>query len=421
MKYGFIKVAAITPQVEVADCPHNARAIAKGMEQAYQEGAQIAVFPELSLTGYTCGDLFLQDSLLAGTRKALEDLVEKSKEYAGMLSFVGLPVLFEQKLYNCAAAIQDGRILALVPKKHLPNYSEFYEQRHFIPAPEENRKIQWGGREIPFGNHLLLECTNQPALLVGVEICEDLWVASPPSIGLAMAGATLIVNLSASDETIGKAEYRRSLVKGQSARLLCGYVYCDAGDGESTTDMVFAGHNLIAENGRVLAESEPFQNGMIVTEIDVERMLYDRRRMSTWISQTDSYQRVSFELRETAVRLTRDISKYPFVPQAEERLEMILSMQANGLKKRLSHVHADRAVIGISGGLDSTLALLVAVRAADQLAWDRKRILGITMPCFGTTYRTRSNAELLCDRLGIECRRIDIAESVRVHFQAICP
>lgn len=419
MKYGFIKVAAITPRVEVADCPYNARTIAQGMEQAYQAGAQVVVFPELSLTGYTCGDLFLQENLLTGARMALEDLVEKSKECAGLLSFVGLPVLFEQKLYNCAAVIQDGRILAFVPKKHLPNYSEFYEQRHFTPAPEENRRIRWEGREIPFGNHLLFECANQPALVVGVEICEDLWVVSPPSIGLAMAGATLIVNLSASDETIGKAEYRRSLVEGQSARLLCGYVYCDAGDGESTTDMVFAGHNLIAENGRVLAESEPFQNSMIVTEIDVERMLYDRRRMSTWISQTDGYERVAFELKETAVRLTRDISKYPFVPQAEERLEMILSMQANGLKKRLSHVHADHAVIGISGGLDSTLALLVAVRAADQLAWDRKRVLGITMPCFGTTHRTRSNAELLCDRLDIECRRIDIAESVRVHFQAI--
>lgn len=419
MEYGFIKTAAITPKIEVADCARNAEVIAEGMEQAYQAGAQIVVFPELSLTGYTCGDLFLQESLIRGVSRALRHLAEKSLECPGMMSFVGLPVLFEQKLYNCAAVIQNGEILAFIPKKHLPNYSEFYEQRHFMPAPEENRRILWENKEIPFGNHILLACENMPALIIGAEICEDLWVASPPSIALAAAGATLIVNLSASDETIGKDEYRRSLVKGQSARLLCGYVYCDAGDGESTTDMVFAGHNLIAENGEILTESEPFHNGMIITEIDVERLLYDRRRMSTWVSQTEGYEKIGFRLPQTRTKLTRPISCHPFVPADDRRLEMILSMQANGLKKRLSHTHADRAVIGISGGLDSTLALLVAVRAADQLGWDRNRVLGITMPCFGTTDRTRSNAELLCDRLGIECRRIDIADSVRVHFQAI--
>ncbi len=419
MEYGFIKTAAITPKIEVADCARNAEVIAEGMEQAYQAGAQIVVFPELSLTGYTCGDLFLQESLIRGVSRALRHLAEKSLECPGMMSFVGLPVLFEQKLYNCAAVIQNGEILAFIPKKHLPNYSEFYEQRHFMPAPEENRRILWENKEIPFGNHILLACENMPALIIGAEICEDLWVASPPSIALAAAGATLIVNLSASDETIGKDEYRRSLVKGQSARLLCGYVYCDAGDGESTTDMVFAGHNLIAENGEILTESEPFHNGMIITEIDVERLLYDRRRMSTWVSQTEGYEKIGFRLPQTRTKLTRPISCRPFVPADDRRLEMILSMQANGLKKRLSHTHADRTVIGISGGLDSTLALLVAVRAADQLGWDRNRVLGITMPCFGTTDRTRSNAELLCDRLGIECRRIDIADSVRVHFQAI--
>ena len=419
MEYGFIKTAAITPKIEVADCARNAEVIAEGMEQAYQAGAQIVVFPELSLTGYTCGDLFLQESLIRGVSRALRHLAEKSLECPGMMSFVGLPVLFEQKLYNCAAVIQNGEILAFIPKKHLPNYSEFYEQRHFMPAPEENRRILWENKEIPFGNHILLACENMPALVIGAEICEDLWVASPPSIALAAAGATLIVNLSASDETIGKDEYRRSLVKGQSARLLCGYVYCDAGDGESTTDMVFAGHNLIAENGEILMESEPFHNGMIITEIDVERLLYDRRRMSTWVSQTEGYEKIGFRLPQTRTKLTRPISCCPFVPADDRRLEMILSMQDNGLKKRLSHTNADRAVIGISGGLDSTLALLVAVRAADQLGWDRNRVLGITMPCFGTTDRTRSNAELLCDRLGIECRRIDIADSVRVHFQAI--
>ena len=419
MEYGFIKTAAITPKIEVADCARNAEVIAEGMEQAYQAGAQIVVFPELSLTGYTCGDLFLQESLIRGVSRALRHLAEKSLECPGMMSFVGLPVLFEQKLYNCAAVIQNGEILAFIPKKHLPNYSEFYEQRHFMPAPEENRRILWENKEIPFGNHILLACENMPALIIGAEICEDLWVASPPSIALAAAGATLIVNLSASDETIGKDEYRRSLVKGQSARLLCGYVYCDAGDGESTTDMVFAGHNLIAENGEILTESEPFHNGMIITEIDVERLLYDRRRMSTWVSQTEGYEKIGFRLPQTRTKLTRPISCRPFVPADDRRLEMILSMQANGLKKRLSHTHADRTVIGISGGLDSTLALLVAVRASDQLGWDRNRVLGITMPCFGTTDRTRSNAELLCDRLGIECRRIDIADSVRVHFQAI--
>lgn len=335
MEYGFIKTAAITPKIEVADCARNAEVIAEGMEQAYQAGAQIVVFPELSLTGYTCGDLFLQESLIRGVSRALRHLAEKSLECPGMMSFVGLPVLFEQKLYNCAAVIQNGEILAFIPKKHLPNYSEFYEQRHFMPAPEENRRILWENKEIPFGNHILLACENMPALIIGAEICEDLWVASPPSIALAAAGATLIVNLSASDETIGKDEYRRSLVKGQSARLLCGYVYCDAGDGESTTDMVFAGHNLIAENGEILTESEPFHNGMIITEIDVERLLYDRRRMSTWVSQTEGYEKIGFRLPQTRTKLTRPISCRPFVPADDRRLEMILSMQANGLKKRL--------------------------------------------------------------------------------------
>lgn len=419
MKYGFIKVAAITPPIAVADCIRNAQAIGLGIRKAAEAGVQIAVFPELCLSGYTCGDLFLQESLIRGVQEGLLQLLEQSRQYSELVSFIGMPLQHRQKLYNCAVAIQNGRILAVIPKRNLPNYSEFYEQRHFAAGTDANDIIELAGEKVPFGSRILLACKELPALRIGAEICEDLWVASPPSIDHAQAGATLIVNLSASDETVGKMEYRKSLVQGQSARLVCAYIYCDAGDGESTSDMVFAGHNLIAENGTVLAESQPFVNGMIVTEIDVARLLYDRRRMTTWKNQAEGYTEVEFSLPEREVPLTRQFSREPFIPQNPERLEMILTMQAAGLKKRLAHTHADRAVIGISGGLDSTLALLVAVRAADQLGWERRRILGITMPCFGTTERTRSNAEKLCDLLGVDSRCIDIAQSVRVHFDAI--
>ena len=420
MNYGFVKVAAITPVIAVADCLQNAVSIGGEMTKAFEAGVQAAVFPELCLTGYTCQDLFLQESLIRGVQEGLEKLLEVSAQCPGMLSFVGMPVPYEDKLYNCAAVLQSGKLLAFVPKTHLPNYAEFSEQRYFSRAPEGNHMIRWKGQEILFGNQIVFCCENIPDLKIGVEICEDLWVASPPSAGLAAAGATLIVNLSASDETIGKEQYRRSLVQGQSARLLCGYIYCDAGDGESTTDLVFAGHNLIAENGTVLAESQPFHNGMICSEIDVQRLVFDRRRMTTWTGNSQGYDQIYFVLPYQEVSLTRRVSRWPFVPEDDEsRLEMILQMQSSGLKKRLSHARTDSAVIGISGGLDSTLALLVTVRAADSLGWDRDRIIGITMPCFGTTDRTRSNAELLCECLKIQSRRIDITRSVRSHFQDI--
>lgn len=420
MNYGFIKVAAVTPGIAVADCLQNAVSIGSEMTKAFEAGVQVAVFPELCLTGYTCQDLFFQESLQRGVREGLEKLLEVSAQCPGMLSFVGMPISYEDKLYNCAAVLQSGKLLAFVPKTHLPNYAEFSEQRYFTGASEENHMIHFKGKEVLFGKKIVFCCENIPDLKIGVEICEDLWVASPPSAGLAAAGATLIVNLSASDETIGKEKYRRSLVQGQSARLLCGYVYCDAGDGESTTDLVFAGHNLIAENGTVLVESRPFHNEMICSELDVQRLVFDRRHMTTWTSNSQGYDQVYFTLPDQEVPLTRPVSRWPFVPdQDENRLEMILQMQSAGLKKRLSHARVDSAVIGISGGLDSTLALLVAVRAADSLRWERDRIIGITMPCFGTTDRTRSNAELLCDCLKIQSRRIDITRSVRSHFQDI--
>ncbi|MBQ7915157.1 MAG: NAD(+) synthase, partial [Firmicutes bacterium] len=415
MKYGFIKVAAITPTVVVADCSKNAAAIAEDMKKAAEAGVQIAVFPELCITGYTCGDLFWQESLLWGANEGLKAVQEASKAVPGLLSFVGVPVLYRQKLYNCAAAVQEGRVLAFVPKKNLNSA----ELRQFAPAPETNETVAWDRVQVPFGCNILLSCDTMTGLKIGAEIGDDLWVANPPSVGLAEAGASIIVNLSAGYETIGKMEYRRNLVLGQSGRLVCGYVYCNAGDGESTTDYVFAGHNMIAENSVMLSESKPFENGMIVSEVDVQRILFDRRRMNGWCNDVNGYLEVNFTLPQQEVQLTRQVDTAPFIPKNEEGLELILTMQANGLKKRLAAAYASSAVIGISGGLDSTLALLVAVRAADQLGWDRKKIMGITMPCFGTTVRTKSNAELLCDSLGIECKCIDIAESVRVHFQAI--
>ena len=422
MKYGFIKVAAATPNIRVADCEYNTAQIIETIGKARDAQAKLLVLPELCLTGYTCGDLFLQDLLLKSVRDSLEE-IRKATAGHDMLVAVGAPLVHHQKLYNCAVILCNGKILGIVPKRNIPNYSEFYELRHFAPAPEENGVIVIGGKEYPFGTKLLFSYARFSQFTVGFEICEDLWVANPPSVGHAMAGATIIGNLSASDETIGKSAYRRDLVAGQSARLLCGYLYADAGEGESTTDLGFAGHDLIAENGVLLEESTLFENDIILSEIDVMRLAEERRRMNTFSHVDEGYETVYFDFpcRDTA--LTRFVSPQPFIPyesgERRSRCKEILSLQVAGLKKRLAHTGAKTAVVGLSGGLDSTLALLVTVQAMDLLRRPRTDILAVTMPCFGTTDRTRSNAQILAEALGVDFREIPITDSVIQHFQDI--
>ena len=440
MKDGFIKVAACTPEIQVADVDFNVDKIISQLEKCREEGVKVAVFPELCITGYTCQDLFFQNALLD---KAMEGVVKIAKTTADsdMLVAVGVPVRANGKLYNCAAVIQDGEVRAFVPKTHLPNYNEFYEARHFAPYRGECAAIdlrEYGQLEfIPPMEQTVFVCEEIPELVVGFELCEDLWVADPVSNYLAKAGATLICNLSASDEVIGKDSYRRQLVSNQSARLVAGYIYCSAGDGESTQDMVFSGHNIIAENGSILAESRLFENGITISEIDFKKLAFERRKISTYPESAEwdysskdsgfldkdniSRERFSLEIGETA--LTRKFAKTPFIPsnQAErnERCHLILQMQSHGLMKRIAHTHSKTVVIGISGGLDSTLALLVCVMAMDLLKRPHTDIVAVTMPCFGTTKRTRSNAEILCDALGVTFREVDISKAVLQHFEDI--
>lgn len=426
MKDGLIKAAAASPIIRVADCAFNAQSALQAAKAAAQQGVQLLVLPELCLTGYTCGDLFLQTTLLDGAQKALNTLKAGTSQL-DMLVVAGLPVRRRGKVFNCAAVLYQGRVLGLIPKTWLPNYGEFNEKRQFASARLlDGCNEMIGGideREVPFGARLLFCCAQQPNFVIGVEICEDLWSSMPPSTEHAAAGATIIANLSASDETIGKDEIRRCLVKSQSMKLLCGYLYANAGEGESTTDLVFAAHNLIAENGALLCETKAFSGDMAISEIDVGRMAAERRRSTTYPETQDAaYLRIPFSmpLRETS--LTRKVSPFPFLPANEEResvCEMALGIQSHGLAQRLKCAGAAFAVLGISGGLDSALALMVCVRAADLLNWSREKILAVTMPCFGTSERTRRNALLLCEGLGVHLLEIDIRKSVEQHFHDI--
>jgi NAD+ synthase (glutamine-hydrolysing) len=428
MRHGFVKAAAGTPDIRVGDCAYNASRIWDMMQQADVLGARILVLPELCLTGYTCSDLFLHDALLISAERELSGLIERSAKL-DMLAVIGVPLLYRSKLYNCAAVLHAGKLLGVVPKSHLPNYGEFYELRQFTPAPKEMGEIHIGTHTAPFGVRQLFRCSTMQELCVGVEICEDLWVPVPPSCALAREGATVILNPSASDETIGKDEYRRLLVKSQSGRLCCAYLYADAGHGESTTDLVYSGHNLIAENGAILTESEPFETepALAVSEIDCRRLLHERRRLTTYTFDREvgqsPYTGTEFALQVRDTSLTREISPTPFIPQdirdRNERCEDILRIQANGLRKRIEHTRCKTAVIGVSGGLDSTLALLVAARAMQLAGRSVADVLAVTMPCFGTTRRTRSNAERLCDCLGVPCKTVDITAAVLQHFRDI--
>ncbi len=424
MKDGFIRVAAATPDIKVADPVFNGEKIWAMIEEGKVKGAKIMVFPEFVLTGYTCGDLFLQDVLIEAAKKELKKLIDKT-EGMDMLIFVGLPWQKDGKLYNVAAAIWNGELLGLVTKTHIPNYSEFYELRHFNPGPIAPQEEEWNETLVPFGSNILFKCANIPGLVIGAEICEDVWVMNPPSISHAMAGATVIVNCSASDETTGKHLYRNNLIAGQSARLVCGYIYANAGEGESTQDLVFGGHNIIAENGTILANSKRFQNGVIYADMDLERIRNERRRMTTvqMNANLEDYDFVEFELDEEEMELERFIDSAPFVPSdaatRNERCEEILTIQAMGLKKRLAHTGCKNAVISISGGLDSTLALLVMAKAFDMLNIPRENILSVTMPCFGTTDRTYNNACILTRKLGAELKEVVIKEAVSIHFRDI--
>ena len=427
MRHGFLRVAAATPVIRVADCRYNADKIMKLIDMAEQREIKLIVFPELSVTGYTCGDLFLQDSLLRGAESAISDITQHTRGKE-LVVIVGFPYTVKDKLYNTAAVLQNGKVLGLVPKVNIPNYTEFYEARHFAEGILRPVPVQFLGKEVYFGSRLLFQCKAMPEFILGVEICEDLWIPQSPSIEHCIAGAALIANLSASDELTGKDTYRRELVKLQSAKLICGYIYADAGEGESTTDVVFAGHNLIAENGTVLSEAAVFENGIIFSEIDLGRLKSERRRMNTYPKQNlEEYQVVSFdfERKEELVELTltRGIDPAPFVPsnlaERDKRCRDIIHIQACGLKTRLAHINCRSAAVGISGGLDSTLALLVTDKAFDMLGLDKKGILAVTMPCFGTTDRTYRNAVELAKCLGVTLLEVPIKEAVELHFRDI--
>ncbi len=486
MKDGFIKVAAGTPDVQVADCEFNAAEIIKMVREMEAEGARVMVFPELCITAYTCGDLFWQENLLEEAKVQLMRIAEETADVDAII-FVGLPLEYKGKLYNVAAGLNHGEILGFVPKTYLPNYNEFYEARYFTSGEnvdgtvtirrseyglhhdeemtdedmefgleaelealeeedsfeeleeideepdyiDEDETEEFDEVDVPISSNILFICQEMPKLKIAAEICEDLWVPNPPSVGHAYHGANLIVNLSASDEVVGKDSYRKSLVSAQSARLLCGYIYATAGEGESTQDVVYGSHNLIAENGTILAESRRFVNGALYADLDIHRLDNERRRMTTCRFVPDLaqegqdvfYNEVYFNAGRGVTPLTRKFDSRPFVPgikeERERRCDEILNIQAMGLKKRLAHIHCQNAVIGLSGGLDSTLALLVTVRAFDMLGMPREKITAVTMPCFGTTDRTYNNACQLSECLGATLKEVNIREAVNLHFRDI--
>ena len=429
MKDGFVKVCCATHNIKVSDVDQNVNEIIKLMYDASENGAKVIVFPELCITGYTCQDLFLQGKLLDKALEGLDRIIDATNGIDALV-FVGTPLEVDGKLYNTAAAIFAGHILAFIPKKNLPNYAEYYEARHFYPGFSDPVCIGYKGQDVVIGQNVIFTTPAVKGLQIACEICEDLWVADTPSTRHAMNGANLIVNLSAGNEIIGKAEYRRMLVKATSARLVCGYVYCDAGDGESTQDLVFPGHNLIAENGTLLSESKCFKANTIYADIDVERLRTERRRITTFnvndpsqVIDNNNYAKITFDIEQKETRLDRQFYRFPFVPaddkERNERCEHILSIQSEGLKKRLLHTGAKKAVIGLSGGLDSTLALLVMAKAFDLCGLDRSGIIAVTMPCFGTTDRTYNNALTLAKTLNTTLREINIEKAVRVHFEDI--
>ncbi|MDR0426751.1 MAG: NAD(+) synthase [Clostridiales bacterium] len=425
MKDGFVKAACAVPEIKPADPAFNAAAVIQLIDEAARAGVELLVFPELCLTGYTAGDLFFQPTLNDAAEQALKSVTAHTKGKR-MLVFVGLPVRHDGLLYNCAAAVCDGRVLGLVPKTHLPNYAEYYEKRWFAPAPKELKEISLFGGSVPFGVGLLFTADENPFFSVAAEICEDMWAPDHPGTAHAKAGAVILVNLSAGDEAAGKAAYRRSLIAAASGRLAAGYVYAGAGAGESTTDLVFSGSCAIAENGKLLAESRPFLTGLTcISEIDAGFLVSERQKKYNreMPGHGAAYRRAAFSCPAAPASFVRQFSQTPFVPaggsKLRERAELILDIQARGLYQRARHTDAKALVLGVSGGLDSTLALLVCVRAAALLGRPPAFVKAVTMPCFGTAKRTRGNAERLGAALGVDFSTVDITASVRAHFAEI--
>ena len=423
MIHGFVKVAAATPQMRVADVDYNVEQIKILMDEAADKKVAVTVFPELGITGYTCGELFLQDLLLEQAQKGLLQLVGYSETREG-LYFFGLPLRVGAKLYNVAVAVSGGKVLGVVPKSYIPTYSEFYEGRHFCSGLGIETEISICEQDVvPFGSNLLFEAKDMPQLVVAAEICEDVWTVCPPSSYHAMAGASIIVNLSASNELVGKSGYRRNLIANHSAKLVTGYVYANPGVGESTMDLVYSGHNVIAENGVILEESALYSDGLTISEIDVQKLLRERQRITTYMQDNEGYRRIKFDIGIKESLLTRKINPSPFIASNEAKrnasCKEVLDIQAHGLRKRLEHTHCTKTVIGISGGLDSTLALLVIAQAYDLLGLDKKGIVAVTMPGFGTTDRTYQNAIAMIKAVGATFMEVSIKDAVIQHFKDI--
>ena len=432
MNDGFVKVAAVTPDIKVANVEFNKQEICKGIKEASDYGAKIIVFPELCITGYTCGDLFAQELLLEQAKVALVE-IKKNTSNIDALIFIGLPFARGGKLYNVVATLNKGKILGLTTKTHLPNYRDMYEMRYFSSSPEFTtystfpELIEGEEDGISFGPNLLFRCVEMKELIVSVEVCEDLWAPVSPGVHAALEGATIIVNGSASNDTIGKYKMRQDLIKAHSSRLICGYIYANAGEGESTTDSVFGGHNLIVENGQILAEADEFKNGIIYSDIDIKRIVIERQKNTTFRSSKvkgeEELWEIPFSVSLSSEKLDREFPKTPFVPEDAKALERsckeALQIQALGLKKRLEHTGARTAVIGISGGLDSTLALLVVNKAFELIGKDKQEVLAVIMPGFGTTKGTYENGVALCKSLGVTLKEISIEKAVLQHFNDI--
>ncbi|MCR4670076.1 MAG: NAD(+) synthase [Saccharofermentans sp.] len=421
MKDGFLRVGAATPEIRVGDCAYNSDNIIECVKQAAANDCSLLVFPELCITGYTCGDLFLSDTLINAAKDSLMRIAEETKDL-DIAFVVGIPVRLNNKLYNCGASVCKGRIMGFSPKTNIPNYSEFYELRHFIPFDEEYPDMIFGNMETLMGK-LIYDNSVCPRFSYAVEICEDLWATESPSLSYCIEGANIICNLSASDEVIGKEEFRRDLVKMQSAKCCCVYIYADCGYGESTQDLIFSGHNIIAENGKILAESKLFENGIIYADVDLQRIASDRRRMNTFKVESRESFRETFDFEPKDIELKRFVSKTPFVPEdnneLDDRCAKIIKMQASGLYTRLKACHIDHAVVGLSGGLDSTLALIVTAKAFEMAGIPSENIISVTMPCFGTTDRTYNNAVSLAKAYKTGFKEINIKDSVLTHFKDI--
>ena len=426
MKHGFLKVACATPQIKVADCTYNVNEMINIAKDANDVRVKVLVFPELCITSYSCADMFFSNVLLDSSYKALVYYIEQTKDF-DMLSIVGLPMFYENKIYNCAAVVKSGELLGVVAKSNLPTYGEFYEGRYFVPCPEENIDYSFNGKKIPFGRNILFSCSSMPLLKVGIEICEDIWVNTPPSNMLSLAGATLLANLSASNEVVAKDEYRRILVSSQSAKTVSAYIYANCGEGESTTDMVCSGHSIIAENGSIISERVPFDYSIgtfITADVDLEKLSLERRRRNTVTTNIDkNIVNVPFDFKIEETDISRYIDPHPFVSSDADELarniNTVRSIQAYGLKQRMSACGAQKCVIGVSGGLDSTLALLSTVHAFKVMGRGVKNIIAVTMPCFATSERTKRNAISLANTLGVTLQEIDIRDALTLHLNSI--